>query len=221
MWRSCAATAFRTAAPRARRRARSRSAPSCPARVALDSRRQRQAGLQLAGSKSRTDRNPSRERMREAHLCPVVRVDSDVFGAQIARPDRGLFVAAGAEVELDVDVLAGRDGRRPSRRSSSCGCPSSNSTMPPMRTAARDRSNGTPDRPGRSNQTAPVRVAAVNRRLHEQRVRDRARRPLGVRPFPRARDANASPAWSRLRRPGRCRCASSFDTARSPASSAG
>ena len=35
----------------------------------------------------------------------------------------------------------------------------------------------------RSDEPAPVGIAAVHGRLHEQRVRNGARRPLGVRPF--------------------------------------
>ena len=81
-------------------------------------------------------------------------------------------------------------------------------------TRAPDSENADAAAAGDRDQTAPVRIAAVNRRLHQQRVGDRPRRALRFVVGPRAGDVHRSPASSRPRRRGRCRAPARRQTAR-------
>ena len=74
-------------------------------------------------------------------LGPVLRVDSDVLGRQIARPHPRLAGAAGAQVDFDARCPCPADTRRLRGARSSCGTPSLNSSTEPTRTLARSRTS--------------------------------------------------------------------------------
>ena len=106
----------------------------------------------------------------------VVRVDAHVLRAQVAGPDRRRRAAR-------------RRGRRPRSRSvpfrysaacgaaSSCGRPSLKSTIEPIVHRRARQLEGDAGAAGHGDQPAPVRIAAVDRRLDQRRVGDRLRAP--------------------------------------------
>ena len=127
-------------------------------------------------------------------LSPVLSVDLHVFGGQVAGPHRGAMRAAGAEIDLDREVLAGqvlgrlrrelveRDGR-------SRTAPASRSARG-RRRARTPRPSGRPPRRGvpssdrrrapRSSRAASWRSPAPpSRRRHRWRAGDGDRDQLG------------------------------------------
>ena len=80
---------------------------------------------------------------------------------------------AGAEIDRDDDVACPSGTRPLPARASSCGRPSLEEHGRPDRDRRARQLEGDAGAPGDGNQPAPVRIAAVDRGLDEQRVGDR------------------------------------------------
>src|SRR5204863_2309886 len=98
----------------------------------------------------------------ELLLRPIIRVDLDVLGDQVAGPDRGLFRTAGAEIDFDLDVFA-LQVRSSLRRV----CVVRLATFE-QHDAANAHGRATElerhaGAAGRGNQSSPIRIAAVHR----------------------------------------------------------
>ena len=140
-------------------------------------RRARRAARNGRTVEDRAERLHShRQRPLPDRYGAVLGVDLHVFGGEIARPHGRVLAAVGAEIDArrGCPCPAGTPrpaarARRTDGRARTARCRRSCTRAPPS-------SNAAPQRPGDRDEAAPVRVAAVDRGLHQQRVGDGARR---------------------------------------------
>ena len=182
----------------ARQRARGRRARA-ERTLPLQLRRQREAASSSSGVKSSTERklraSAACRRCRRARVagttrggsCPVLPVDAHVLGAQVAGPHRGLARAAGAQVDLDVDVGAPQIAQRlaaPPRRTAARPGTARPARRAPARAPGRNaRPSGRPPRPGgpssdRRRARRSSRAASWRSSAPPARRRRRSRAPV-------------------------------------------
>ena len=141
--------------------------------LGLELRAELEAALEIGGVEVEDREKVLAGRRRSSHGSgPVVRVDPHVLGAEIARPD-GRRGRAGAEIDRQREIfsLQIRGGVRRAlvvRPAVLEQDDRSRWSRPPR--AQLERHAGAA---GDGDEPSPVRVAAVDRRLHERRVGDR------------------------------------------------